>query len=214
MFHSIKVELVSLNPEGRVLLTLYHGQHLYSELKFETGLSDRWISKKLGELIDVGVITKSGRWYRLDEPLSVSGYELNLYLRTQAMRMANELAEKDSVEAVILYGSLARGIAHEYSDLDLIIVVDDPDSKQKIQGMIPRLESRYHFTIEPLIFLPNDFRDNLESQSGGIIYGVAEGYQVLYDRAGDVSDILEKRVADIRGSHEYLEDVRIWVKTR
>jgi len=207
--------LVSLTPEGRIVLTLHHGQHLYSELKFETGLSDRWISKKLGELVDAGIIKKSGRWYRLDEPLSVSGYELNLYLRVQAMKIANELAEEDSVDAVILYGSLARGIDHEYSDIDLIIVVDGPDGgKQKIRGLIPRLESRYHFTIEPLIFSSKDFRDNLESQSGGIIFGVAEGYQVLYDRTADVSRILEKRVEEIKGNHEYLEDVRIWVKTR
>lgn len=208
------MELVSLTPEGRVLLTLHHGQHLYSELKFETGLSDRWISKKLGELVDDGLIKKVGRWYGLDGLLSVSGYELNLYLRTQAMRIANELAEEDSVDAVILFGSLARGVAHEYSDIDLIIVVDGLEGKQKIRGMIPGLESRYHFTIEPLVFSLRDFRDNLESQSGGIIYGVAEGYRVLYDSAGEVSDILEKRVEEIKGSHEYIEDVRIWVKTR
>jgi len=208
------VELVSLTPEGRVLLTLHHGQHLYSELKFETGLSDRWISKKLGELIDAGLISKAGRWYRLDEPLSVSEYELNLYLRTQALKMANELAEEDSVEAIILYGSLARGVAHEYSDIDVIIVVDDPEGKRKIQGIIPELESRYHFTVEPLIFSSIEFRDNMESQVGGIIYGVAEGYQVLSDSSGDVSEVLENRVKHIKGSHEYLEDVRIWVKTR
>lgn len=208
------MELVSLTPEGRVLLTLHHGQHLYSELKFETGLSDRWISKKLGELVDDGLIKKVGRWYGLDGSLSVSGYELNLYLRTQAMRIANELAEEDSVDAVILFGSLARGVAHEYSDIDLIIVVDGLEGKQKIRGMIPGLESRYHFTIEPLVFSLRDFRDNLESQSGGIIYGVAEGYRVLHDSAGEVSDILEKRVEEIKGSHEYIEDVRIWVKTR
>lgn len=196
------------------MLTLHHGQHLYSELKFETGLSDRWISKKLGELVDDGLVKKSGRWYGLDGSLSVSGYELNLYLRTQAMRIANELAEEDSVDAVILFGSLARGVAHEYSDIDLIIVVDGLEGKQKIRGMIPGLESRYHFTIEPLVFSLRDFRDNLESQSGGIIYGVAEGYRVLYDSAGEVSDILEKRVEEIKGSHEYIEDVRIWVKTR
>lgn len=209
------MELVDLTPEGRIVLTLYHGQHLYSELKFETGLSDRWVSKKLGELVDAGVIVKSGRWYGLEGPLSVSGYELNLYLRSQAMKIAKELAEEDSVEAVILYGSLARGLAHEYSDIDLIIVHDgSDDGKKKILGMIPGLESRYHFTIEPLIFSPEDFGDNLESQSGGIIYGIAEGYQVLYDRAGDVFEILGRRVEEIKGSHEYLEDVRIWVKTR
>ena len=109
---------------------------------------------------------------------------------------------------------MARGVAHEYSDIDLIIVVEDPEGKRKIRGMIPGLESRYHFTIEPLVFSFRDFRDNLESQSGGIIYGVAEGYRVLHDSVGDVSDILEKRVEEIKGSHEYIEDVRIWVKTR
>lgn len=197
------------------MLTLHHGQHLYSELKFETGLSDRWLSIKLAELVGAEIVKKSGRWYGLIASLSVSGYELNFFLRSQAKNIALELADEGSVEAVILFGSLARGIAHEYSDIDLIIVLDGPDKcKGKIRGMIPRLESRYHFTIEPLIFSFDDFRDNLESQSGGIIYGVAEGYQVLHDKTGGVSGILEKKVKEIKVDHEYLEDVRIWVKTR
>ena len=209
------MELVGLTPEGRVLLTLHHGQHLYSELKFETGLSDRWISKKLGELVDAGVIIKSGRWYGLNGPLSVSGYELNLYLRTQASKIADELAEEASVDAVILFGSLARGIADECSDLDFVIVHSGSDDDRKeILGVIAGLESRYHFTIEPLIFSPGDFRDNVASQSGGIVYGIAEGYRILVDKVGDVSEVLERRVEEIKGSHEYLEDVRIWVRTR
>ena len=209
------MELVRLTPEGRLALTLHHGQHLYSELKFETGLSDRWLSKKLGELVEASIIRKTGRWYGLVEPLNVSGYELNLFLRSQVKKIAIELAEEDSIEAVILYGSIAREIAHEYSDIDLIIVMGGLDEgKEKILERIPRLESKYHFTLEPLILSMGDFRDNLESQSGGIIYGVAEGYQVLYDRTGGVSRMIEKRVEEIKVDYEYLEDVRIWVKTR
>ena len=55
------MELVSLTPEGRIVLTLRHGKHTYSELKLETGLSDRWLAIKLGELEGEGVVEKSGK---------------------------------------------------------------------------------------------------------------------------------------------------------
>jgi len=59
------VDLVSLTAEGRIVLTLKHGKHGYSELKLETGLSDRWLTIKLGELEGEGVLDMNGKWYGL-----------------------------------------------------------------------------------------------------------------------------------------------------
>ncbi|MFW6111289.1 MAG: hypothetical protein ACOC6H_04555 [Thermoproteota archaeon] len=57
------MELVSLTPEGRIVLALKHGKHTYSQLKFETGLSDRWLSIKPGDLETREVVEKEERWY-------------------------------------------------------------------------------------------------------------------------------------------------------
>ena len=210
------MELVSLTSEGRIVLTLKHGKHTYSELKLETGLSDRWLVIKLRELEGEGVVEKSGKWYGLKQETSVSAYELSLYMISQAKQMASELANLRFVTAIILFGSVAQRNASEYSDLDMIIVVSEPYDRVRKETMleISRLESNYHVTIEPLILAKEDFLDNAYSREGGIIYGVAEGFEVLVDKTGEIGKILRNRVEEIRHSHDYLVEERIWVKVR
>ena len=210
------MELVSLTPEGRIVLTLRHGKHTYSELKLETGLSDRWLAIKLEELEGEGVVEKSGKWYGLKGEMEVSAYELSLYMISQAKQMASELANLRFVRTVILFGSVAQRNAGEYSDLDMIIVVSEPVDRVKKEVIleISRLESKYHITIEPLILAKEDFLDNVYSREGGIIYGVAEGFEVLVDKTGEIGKILRDRVEDIKRSHDYLVEERIWVKVR
>jgi predicted nucleotidyltransferase len=120
------------------------------------------------------------------------------------------------VKAVILFGSAAQKNAGEYSDLDMIIVVGEPYDrvKKEIMSEISRLESNYHITIEPLILGKEDFLDNVYSREGGIVYGVAEGFEVLVDKNGEFGKVLRNRVEEIRRSHDYLEEEGIWLKVR
>jgi predicted nucleotidyltransferase len=210
------VELVSFTPEGRIVLTLKHGRHTYSELRLETGLSDRWLAIKLGELEVEGVVEKNGKWYGLKQETSVSVYELSFYMVSQAKRIAGELANLRFVEAVILFGSVARKNATEFSDLDMLIVVGGPYDgvKREVILEVSRLELNYHIPIEPLILSEEDFLDNVHSREGGIIFGVAEGFEVLVDKTGELGEILRNRVEEIRRSHDYLVDERIWLKVR
>lgn len=198
------------------MLTLRHGKHTYSELRFETGLSDRWLSIKLEELERGGVVEKNGRWYGLGGKLAISAYEVSLYMRFQAKRMAAELAKLRFVRIVILFGSVAQKDAHEYSDLDMIIVVGGPvdEVKKEVASEISKLESKHHITVEPLILTEEDFLDNVHSYEGGIVYGVADGYEVLVDKTGEFAKILHDRVEEIKRSHDYLEDAGIWVKVK
>jgi len=135
---------------------------------------------------------------------------------SQAKQMASELANLRFVRTVILFGSVAQRNAGEYSDLDMIIVVSEPVDRVKKEVIleISRLESKYHITIEPLILAKEDFLDNVYSREGGIIYGVAEGFEVLVDKTGELAKILRDRVEDIKRSHDYLVEERIWVKVR
>ena len=211
-----KVDLVSLSPEGRIVLTLRHGKHTYSELRFETGLSDRWLTVKLEELERGGVVEKNGRWYGLGGKLAISAYELSLYMSFQARRMAAELAKLQFVRAIILFGSVAQNYAHEYSDLDMIVVVSGSvdEVKREVVSEISRLESKHHMTVEPLILAEEDFLDNVRSREGGVVYGVADGYEVLVDKTGEFAEILRDRVEEIKRTHVYLEDARIWLKAK
>jgi len=210
------VKLVSLTPEGRIVLTLKHGKHTYGELRLETGLSDRWLTVKLRELQKEGVVEKNGKWYSLEPETEISAYELSLFMFFQARQMGGQLANLSFVRAIVLFGSVAQKKAGEYSDLDMIIVVNEPYDKVKKEVMtaISRLESNYHITIEPLILEEADFLDNVYSSEGGIIYGVAEGFEVLVDKTVEFGKILRDRVKEIRRNHDYLVEERIWLKVR
>lgn len=210
------MKLVSLTPEGKIALTLKHGKHTYNELKFETGLSDRWLTVKLEELESMGVVKKSGRWYGLVCRLDVSVYELSLYRIFQAKRMAGELAKLPFVQMIVLFGGVAQKKADELSDLDMIIVVGKPFERAKMEILleISKLEMKYHIMIEPLILNEEDFLDNVYSREGGIVYGVAEGFEVLVDKTERLAKILHDRVEEIKRSHEYLREARIWLKAK
>lgn len=210
------MNLCSLTPEGRILLVLNHGKHTYKEIKFETGLSDRWLSIKLEELIDKGIVKKDGRWYS-SVRLEVSSYELSLFMLFQARRIAGELAKLSYVKMIILFGGVAQKRVDEFSDLDMIIVVDNGLSeraKMEIRPKISRLEMKYHIMIEPLILEEDDFLDNVHSNEGGIVYGVAAGFDVLFDKTRRLSVALHDRVEEIKRSHEYLSEAGIWLRAR
>jgi len=210
------MEYVTLKPEGEILLTLNHGKHTYTELRFETGLSDRWLTVKLGELVKSGHIEKDGRWYQLKGDHDFHSYEHSLYMTQQGERMAAELAEFPAVEMIILFGSVAQKKASEDSDMDLIIVMDGHvrDGKSKVLETLSELESRYHLPIEAILLSETDFMENISSPVGGIVYGLAEGYKVYVDKSEELSEALRKRVKQIRRSHDYLEEEEIWLKTK
>lgn len=205
-----------MTSEGKVLATLWHGRHSYSELKLETGLSDRWLTVKLNELMSNGVVKRDGKWYLLAGGLDVSFYELSLYMIFQAKHVARELAKLRSVLAIFLFGGVAQKRAHQYSDLDMVVVVGGAvnDVKEEVLSKISELEWKYHVAVESLILARKDFLDNIYSREGGIIYGLAEGYEVLIDKTGELGKLLRNRIEEIRCSHEFLEEARIWLKVK
>lgn len=210
------MELFSLTSKGKVLATLWHGRHSYGELRLETGLSDRWLTVKLNELLHEKVIKKNGRWYALARELDISSYELSLYMVSQARQVARELAKLRSVLAIVLFGSVAQKRAHPYSDLDMVVVVSEPsdEMKEKVLSKVSELEWKYHMTVEPLILTRKDFLDNVNSRDGGIVYGLAEGCEVLFDKTGELGKLLRNRIEEIKRSHDYLEEARIWLKVK
>lgn len=210
------MDLVSLTPKGRILLTLAHGQHTYAELKLESGLSDRWLTLKLQELVDKGSAIKNGRWYSISKEVEVSAYELSFYMRSQAQRIAADLGELPLVSLVVLFGSVAQKKAEEYSDLDLLIVVAGSIEKAKktVLTDISRFESRYHLTIEPLVFSEQDFFANLNSKEGGIIFGLADAFEVLLDKNRNLSQILRNQVQKIRSTYTRVDEEGIWLRAK
>jgi predicted nucleotidyltransferase len=208
------MDLVSLTPEGMIVLTLKHGKHSYSELGNETDLSDRWLTVKLKELESGGVLKKDGKWYGLIDQQLASPYALSLYMLSQARQLARQLAQLHAVRVIILFGSVPRVEAHEYSDLDMLVVVDQDveSARRRVASKISEFERRYHLTVEPVVLSARDFIANIRSEEAGIVYGIAEGFKVLAAKDGKLHRILRERVEQIRKTRQYLKEERIWLK--
>jgi len=211
------MRLTFLTPEAKIISTLMHGKHTYGELRFETGLSDRWLTLKLKELEGSGILGKAGRWYSLSRELELHPYELSLQMSFQAERIAQEIAKLDFVQTIILFGGVVKKNARQDSDLDVMIIVNEPadEVKQSVYTKISELESKFHQAIDPLILTEDDFIANVNSHEGGIIYGLAEGCEVLIDKTeGKLTKILHERIDEIKDTHEHLDEVGIWLRIK
>ncbi len=72
--------------------------------------------------------------------------------------LAAQLAADFRVEAVYLFGSLARGEQHEGSDIDLLVVARYPNRSLDLVGEILR---RTELPVEPLVVRPETLERRL-----------------------------------------------------
>jgi predicted nucleotidyltransferase len=84
-------------------------------------------------------------------------------------------------EKVILFGSLAEGTAHEWSDIDLVIIKDTP------LPFLQRLKEVALLCLAPvgvdyLVYTPNEFTQMITENNPFIVKEVVQKGKVLYER--------------------------------
>src|SRR5689334_8960520 len=85
-------------------------------------------------------------------------------------------------EKVILFGSMASGTVHEWSDLDLVIVKDT--SKPFLQRLIEvALLCRPRIGVDFLVYTPNELTQMIAEQNPFILQEVIQRGKVLYTTA-------------------------------
>lgn len=117
-------------------------------------------------------------------------------LRNRADEVTEALiGEFPQVSGVCLYGSVARGEAGPNSDLDLLVVGEDPDLRPSsmrralgLSGAEPRVSIVYHTR--------NTLHRYIETGSRFLLHVQLEG-EILYDDSGLLGDL--KRRSPIRG---------------
>lgn len=80
-------------------------------------------------------------------------------LKTELERILNRLKSDPSVKKVLLFGSLARGDAHDHSDIDLIVV------KDTTMRFLDRLDEFYddaREAMDVLVYTPQEFEEMKE----------------------------------------------------
>ncbi len=106
-------------------------------------------------------------------------------------RVINEFIEKlkkkfgKRLVSVVLFGSVARGTATKYSDIDLLVVVNRlPEYKKRanlIFKITHELMLKNRIKISPILLTPKEVNYSFKSYFP-LFSGIALGYNVIYDK--------------------------------
>jgi predicted nucleotidyltransferase len=92
------------------------------------------------------------------------------------------LREAGHPSRIILYGSYARGTAHEDSDLDFLVVMSVVRDRRMEMVRLRRVLSPLRIPVEVLVVSEKVFREWSDTP-GNIFYEAAKEGRVLYEAA-------------------------------
>lgn len=211
------MRIARLTSEGKVIFALWDAPMQFGSLKVVTGLSGAWLARTLKQLDQKGIIKYdvASRTYaikRTEQLRTQVSLLMSVHLGEVASRIAEELARDKRVLAVILFGSVAMGEATRESDLDLLVVLEEFNRgiEDEFTLELSDLGFKFSVPIELVLLSQEDFESTLASDFG-LIFGLARGYEVLYDRAPDLlTKTLYESVLRVRGGYS-LEEGEVWL---
>jgi len=123
------------------------------------------------------------------------------------VRLCREKFGED-LTLVVLFGSVARGTAEKYSDIDLLMVMNNLpkrilDRESVVSEEIHQIVMKYHIRVMPILSKPEDFSSRMINP---LVYGILTGYKVLYDPSGFWANYLQQikpRILEMQP--EYIE---------
>lgn len=212
-------KLVEITPEGKIIAALIESPKGYSELKSSTGLSDRWLSRKLKELSFAGLIEHYGNRYQLKEPSEIIAanpvfaqfLQGEASLIAKAKLIVEEMSRNEGIVAIILFGSAAKGKAAEDSDIDLLVVTEG-EMEETLNDLVYKLMFKYNVPVETIFLTYDDLIVNLQAKTT-FSFGLLEGYKVLFDRGG-VNTLLGIKRKGIEDNWIYDEEAGAWFQKR
>lgn len=202
------LKLFAFTPEGKIVHSLSTGEKSFSELVKTTDLSERWLSIKLKQLLQLGVVKLGGKGYQVDHERLHAIFVPSL--KETAWIAAYEIVERHpQVLSVLLYGSVAKGKVHEESDVDLLVISENPLDLTKDEYEI---SMKYGVAFEITSVALTEFLAMLHFKSA-LLFGILEGYDVVFDRAG-ITTLLKVFMKDIYKNWRYNRDEELWLKLR
>ncbi|MDI6902506.1 MAG: nucleotidyltransferase domain-containing protein [Methanocellales archaeon] len=120
------------------------------------------------------------------------------------------------VLSIILFGSIARGDYHEYSDLDLMVITRNlPEDWRERNAISLELKGdiggKYGIPIFVCLFEPEEVEFGLRNLSP-FLFGIRKGYIALHDNGffAEIMHTLEKRMRefDVVEIKPYVWEVR------
>ena len=200
------MKLLEQTKEGLIVSALMQRALRYSELKRETGLSDAWLSKKLRELSEAGVVKCRDGVYMLNPVGFRSALTQNKFYYAQLMAL--DLAKREDVLAVILFGSLARN-PMSGGDIDLLVVTRSGSQLDGI-GESVRLFDRYGVAVD---IVPVAFRGLLRwfLEGSPLLLSILRSHAVLFD-SGGFARLLDLMASEAAVEWTYADEVGAWLR--
>ena len=100
--------------------------------------------------------------------------------RAEIRKYAKTLGREFRPERVILFGSYARGVANEDSDVDLLVIIDHDKPRNVDQAIAMRLKADAPFPMDMLVKRPAEVIARL-SMNDTFLKGVFRDGKVLYE---------------------------------
>jgi predicted nucleotidyltransferase len=97
-------------------------------------------------------------------------------------QIADRIAAAIHPQAIILFGSHARGEAGPDSDLDLMVITASDQPRLERYSQVRRLFRGMGLGMDILVYTPEEFAQ-FQSVPGSLTYTVAHEGKVLYGRA-------------------------------
>jgi predicted nucleotidyltransferase len=91
-----------------------------------------------------------------------------------AERAQEELG--DSLEKLVLYGSVARGEEREDSDVDVFAVVEAEEDKRKLRDLAFETGLRYEVSFSPIVKTEEEYLDVKNTVYGKEVRSKGEAY--------------------------------------
>lgn len=199
------MKLVEFTKEGLIVKALMDRPLRYTDLKKATELSDAWLSKKLLELQNLGIIiSKEGQYHIEPEKLQEALKREKIYI---ARMIAQEIAKTRTIASIILFGSLARSQRKE-ADIDLLIVTLENEF-DPIQVSLEMLR-KFGVAVDILNIRLKELLAWFY-EPPPILFGILSGYEVLYDE-GYVRPLLKTLKQQTLKNWTYMPEEELWVK--
>lgn len=102
-------------------------------------------------------------------------------LKRELKRIVDVLVRNYSPEKIILFGSLAQGDVHEWSDIDLVIIKETEERFIKRLHNV-RLMTRPTEAVDFIVYTPREISGMQKEGRRFLIKEILERGQVLYER--------------------------------
>jgi len=93
----------------------------------------------------------------------------------------NRIVSAFNPKKIIIFGSYANGTEHKYSDLDLLVITDNPDPNRKLRMQINSLLFPRLFPLDIIVNTDEEINRLVETENEFYL-DINENYKIIYEK--------------------------------